>query len=184
MIEHAGIAGRKLWSGRSRERKTVRAATGRIRPASSRPSRLLPWAVLLLALAGCAAAGPSRISLDRYSTAYPGLTVANFSQEEAEAFVRYFATEKGYEIKFADSDDARVRSELDRGDSSLLWIAEKPGSPAILLVSADDRLTVTFLPDPGIPRRAVTGEDAAVLYNILKGRFGAESVHLGDTGGS
>ena len=88
MIEHAGIAGRKLRSGRSRKRRTVRAATGRIRPASSRPSRLLPWAVLLLALAGCAAAGPSRIWLDRYSTAYPGLTVANFSQEEAEAFVR------------------------------------------------------------------------------------------------
>ena len=28
-----------------------------------------------------------------------------------------------------------MRSELDRSASSLIWIAEKPGSPAILLVS-------------------------------------------------
>ena len=182
MVEHAGIAGRKLRGGRSRKRRTARAATAPTTPGSSRPSRLIPWAVLLLALAGCAPAGPSRICLDRYSTAYPGLTVANFSQEEAEAFVRYFATEKGYEIKFADSDDARVRSELDRSDSSLIWIAEKPGSPAILLVSADEGLTVTFLPVPGLPRQAVTGEGATVLYNILKGKFGPESVHLGETG--
>lgn len=145
-------------------------------------SRFIPGAVLLLALAACAVAGPSRVHLDRYSAAYPGMSVANFSQEEAEAFVRYFATERAYEIKFADSDDPRVRSELDGRDASLLWIAEKPGSPAILLISSDSRLTVTFLPVPGIFRQAGAVEGAAVLYHILSGKFGAECVHPGGTG--
>jgi hypothetical protein len=147
-----------------------------------RLGRFITLACLTLALmqAGCAA-GPHRLYLDRYSSRYPGMSVMNFSLEDVESFIRYFATERGYEIKFADSSDPRVQTELAGEDDSLIWIAEKPGSPAIIFISTSSCLTVTFLQPPSksmFPSREA-GESANVLYAILKDKFGQDVVHLG-----
>jgi hypothetical protein len=143
--------------------------------------RIAAWMflVIALALAGCATApGPHRISLDRFSNKYPGLNVENFSQDEVEGYVRFFATQRGYEIKFADDEDASVQRELIGDDPSLLWVAEKPGSPAILLISSVPRLTVSFVQPQGDPYAKAIRENTAVLYAILKDRFGEGTVHL------
>lgn len=141
--------------------------------------RLIAWVFVVLALAGCATVpGPHRVSLDRYSNAYPGMNVENFSQAEVEGFVRYFATQRGYEIKFADGEDARVQKELTGDDPSLLWIAEKPGSPAILLISSNTRLTVSFVQPQGSSYSQAVRDNTGVLYAILKDKFGEGAVHL------
>jgi hypothetical protein len=144
--------------------------------------RVVPLVLILLALllAGCGAAGPHRIYLDRYSTAYRGMSVTNFSQEDVEALVRYFATQRGYQIKFANGADVLVQQEL-ADDSSLLWVAEKPGSPAILFMSSNSRLTVSFV---GIRTALFQGDDNEypnVLFAILRDKFGGENVHLEST---
>jgi hypothetical protein len=146
--------------------------------------RLIPWAILLLvpAWAGCTTTGPQRIYLDRYSNAYPGVTVANFSMGEVESFVRYFATEKGYEIKFADSTEDKTQGEVAGDDSSLLWMAEKQGSPTILFISSNLRLIVSFVKPAGSEgspfSKDETKDYARLLYTILKGKFGEANVHL------
>jgi hypothetical protein len=140
------------------------------------------WAFLLfvMAAAGCSATGTQRILLDRYSAAAPGVSVANFSVDEVDSFVRYFASQRGYEIRFADSEDARVQRELPGEDASLLWLAEKPGSPAILFISSNDRLTVSFVQTPGTPLRGESREYSNVLYAILREKFGQECVRMGE----
>jgi hypothetical protein len=146
-----------------------------------RMKRIAAWIFLVLALVltGCATAtGPHRIALDRFSNRYPGMTVENFSQEEVEGYVRYFATQRGYEIKFADSDDRSVQQELTGDDPSLLWIAEKSGAPAILLISSSPRLTVSFVQPQGAPYAKAVRDNTEVLYAILKDKFGEGTVHL------
>lgn len=152
----------------------------------ARQKVLVPWIFLYLTLfmSGCGTTGPQRIHLDRYSHAYRGMNVANFSMEDVDSFIRYYATQRGYEIKFADSSDSRVQQELAGNDSSLLWIAEKPGSPAIVFVSSDDLLTVSFLQVPGSVFSSETREFTNVLYAILKDKFGEENVHLGPAAAS
>jgi len=152
----------------------------------SRLKRFVPWAFfsLILAMSGCGTTGPQRIHLDRFSKAYPGMTVANFSMEDVDSFVRYYVTERGYEIKFAESSDSRVQQELAGDDSSLLWIAEKPGSPAIIFISSNDRLTVSLMQVPDTLFSRELRETTNVLYAILKDKFGEANVHLGATGTS
>lgn len=134
-------------------------------------------ATLLLPLfqAGCSTVFRSRVILDAYSTR-DGMRVRNFSNDEADSFVRFFVLERGYEIRFAGSSDALVQGELTDDDSSLLWMAEKPDEPTVLFFSSETALTVSFVDSSfGYPPRRITHR-AEVLSRILGAKYGRENV--------
>ncbi len=132
---------------------------------------------LLAVLAGCDTVHKSRIQLDSTSV-MRGMTVSNFSMEEVDSFLRYFIEQKGYEIKFSEGEDAMVASELMDEGSSLIWIAEKQGSPAILFISTDTSLIVSFVQTAGPLGGSEFREYVNVLHALLAHKFGKENMHL------
>jgi len=134
--------------------------------------------VLALTMAGCSAVHTSRIVLDSWGRMPDGTVVANFSVDEVDSFVRSFARQKGYEVKFADESYAWTRDEAGDDDASLLWIAEKKDEPVILFISTDKELIVTVVETLGVLRSPLFREYTNVIYRMLADKFGEENVHL------
>lgn len=136
--------------------------------------------ILILFVAGCSLVNRSRIVLDFMGTREDGTAVANFTVDEVDSFVRSFALQKGYEIKFADASDVWAQEETGDGESSLLWIAEKPDGPIMLFISSDKALTVTLIQASGPSWSPVMKEYTNVIYRMLADKFGEENVHMDD----
>jgi hypothetical protein len=133
---------------------------------------------LIILVFGCSTVHKSRIYLNTWGKAPDGMVVANFSVDEVDSFVRTFAIQKGYEIKFADSSNALTQEETGDDESSLLWIAEKPGEPAILFISTGKELIVTLIQTSGLSRSAYLKEYTNVIYRMLEDKFGEENVRM------
>ncbi len=134
--------------------------------------------IAVLVLSGCETVHKAKIQMDLTSQMPGGLVVTNFSMEEVDTFVRYFIEQKGYEIKFADSSDKVIQEELADEDSSLLWLAQKPGEPTILYITTSKSLIVTFVKVSGLLPPSDLSDYSNILYRILKEKFGEENVHL------
>lgn len=134
--------------------------------------------ILALTTAGCSAVHTSRIVLDSWGRMPDGTAVWNFTVDEVDSFVRSFALQKGYEVKFADGSYVWAGEETAGNDSSLLWIAEKKDEPVILFISTEDELIVTVIETLGLFRSPLFREYTNVIYRMLADKFGEEYVHL------
>ena len=134
--------------------------------------------VLVFSVSGCSTFHKSRIVLDSWGRMPDGTVVLNFSVDEVDSFVRSFALQKGYEIKFADASYDRAQEETAGGDASLIWIAERPGEPAILFISRSRELNVALTEMAGLSRSPLLKEYTNVVYKMLADKFGEENVHL------
>jgi hypothetical protein len=141
------------------------------------PGQAFLGMVLVFAMCGCGTVHRSRIVLDSWGRIPDGTVVSNFSVDEVDSFVRSFALQRGYDVKFADSSHAWAE-EAEGDDASLLWMAEKPGDPVILFISTDKELVVTLIGTAGLTRSPLIKEYTNVIYRMLADKFGEENVHL------
>lgn len=134
--------------------------------------------VLVLVMAGCSTVHKSRIVLDSWGRASDGMIVSNFPVGEVDSFVRSFALQKGYEVKFTDSSYAWIQEEIGDDGTSLLWIAEKQGDPVILFISTGEELVVALIETARLFRSPLLKEYTNVIYRMLGDKFGEEYVHM------
>lgn len=132
--------------------------------------------LILLSFQACSTTQRARIYLDTSNTTSGGMVISNFSTDEVDAYIQSFILQKGYEIAFADSSQSWIQQELGEG-SSLIWLAEKPGEPAILFLSAEKILIVSFVQNGLLPSTRLK-DYVNILYRILAAKFGDQNVHM------